>query len=163
MSLLNPIYLLLHALNFIVLALILRKLLYKPVKKLMKKRDELVAVQEQKLMQADADISKRRKELEEDIEKSEQKLRSEQTAALADISKKANAILAKSQEEAEQIINEGRANVGRERQSALMNLDIMISELAVEIAGKLIKTQLSKDEQIALVKEGIKEAHLLEK
>jgi|GEM_PF-3636172 len=157
-ELLDPLYLGLHMANFIVLAFFLRKLLYKPVKKLMDKRNELVAEQQKKLMDADADIERKKVELEASMTEREEKMQAAQAAAMAEITEKANAVMQKAHAEAEELLVSGRANIEREHQSAVANLDVTIAELAVEVAGKLISTQLTQEEQKALIEQGIREA-----
>lgn len=162
-ELVDPLYIGLHIANFIVLAIVLRRLLYKPVKKLMDRRNELVAEQQRKLMEADADIQRKRQEMETDFTQREEKMQADQAAAMAAVSEKAEHIIAKAQTEAEDILTAGRANVEREQQSAIANMDVTIAELAVEIAGRLIQSQLSPQEQKALVQQGIQEAKTIAK
>lgn len=129
---------LLHLLNFVILAGGLYFLLYKPVKQFMAKREEhyrsVDAQAEQKLQEAEqrkADYESRLHEAQAEISETRAKAQRETDQAVRQQ-------LDQAQAQAEQIIADARAAAGREHEKMLADAQQELKEMAVTATEKLL-------------------------
>lgn len=133
---------LLHLLNFIILIVALRFLLYKPVKKFMQKRKAEYETAEEKYNNA-------MKETEEAAAKSEKVLEEAREEAVK-IAEEAHAvamvqtqeIIAAAREEADEIVNKARVEAKESAKKERDNLYYDVSKLAVDISEKLLGREI---------------------
>lgn len=144
--------------NILVLFLLLRKFLYKPVMNIIAQRqkqvdDALAAAEtskkeaatalntaQDKLRNVDAEAAARRTAYEEQAEKEKQQL-------LADAQKQADAIVA-----------EGKRNVEAERQHKLREADAQTTALAREMCEKLLARNLNEQDDARLLDDLLEKA-----
>lgn len=129
---------LLHLLNFVILAGGLYLLLYKPVKDFMAKREEHYrAVERQaqeKLSQAE-DLSRQR---QEQLKQLEDELRQRRMQAQKKLEQDTQQQLSQAREQADQIIADAHTAARREREKLLEDTRRELEELAVSAAGELL-------------------------
>ena len=130
--------LIINIVNILILFFVTRKLLYKPVKQYLAQRKEraAAAVKEAEDAQARADAEKAKYEsLLTDAE-------AEKAKVLADAAeqarKEAADITAKAQKQAESIVAEAEADAQAARDKAARDSKDAITEIALEISGKLM-------------------------
>ena len=135
--------------NVLVLFLLLRKFLYKPVMNIIAQRqkqvdDALAATAlntaQDKLRNVDAEAAARRTAYEEQAEKEKQQL-------LADAQKQADAIVA-----------EGKRNAEAERQHKLREADAQTTALAREMCEKLLARNLTQQDDARLLDDLLQKA-----
>ena len=122
--------------NVLVLFLLLRKFLYKPVADIIAQRQKLV----DKLRNVDNEAAARREAYEQQAEKEKQQL-------LADAKKQADAIVA-----------EGKAAAEAERQSKLRQADDQTTALARAMCEKLLARNLTEQDDARLLDDLLEKA-----
>lgn len=133
------------AINLIVLYLLMKKFLVKPVMNIMQKRDEMIKSglknAEEKISEADALKQKLEKELNGAREKSTQMIEQ----AKQDAKLEYDSIVAAAGKQADQLISQARANMETERNEALSQVQSQISEFAVLAAEKILENKNSAE------------------
>lgn len=143
--------LLYHILNFILMYVIVRTLVYNPVRKFMKARTERIAAEteeaESKLREAD--------ELQKQYDVKLQKAHEEAILLLKESEERAEGSAQKIIDEAEhkskQLIRSSREQIEIEQQSALEKQREELADLAVEIASKVLKREVSLKDNEAVI------------
>src|SRR5690554_5031754 len=150
-----------QALGFIILLFILAKFAWKPILAALDEREGAI---ESSLKSAEI----ARNEMANLVAENE-KLLMEARIERDDILRKANEyasqIMEKAREEASQVgdkmIADAKASIENEKMAALTDIKIQVAEMSLEIAEKLMRTNLSaKAEQQALVKDFVKDITL---
>ena len=139
------------AVNFILLFILLKIFLFKPVNKIMDERTRTI--------QDDLDAAKKSKEEAEDLKKeyednisdAKQKAQEIIMKAHEDAESEKSAILKKSQEEADQLISDANKTIENERKRVLAQAQTQIADLAIEAASKIIGENLDDEKNRRLV------------
>ena len=134
--------------NVLVLFLLLRKFLYKPVMNIIAQRqkqvDDALATAlntaQDKLRNVDAEAAARRTAYEEQAEKEKQQL------------------LADAQKQADAIVTEGKRNAEAERQHKLREADAQTTALAREMCEKLLARNLTQQDDARLLDDLLQKA-----
>jgi F-type H+-transporting ATPase subunit b len=160
----NGPFLLSQIVNFLILFLALRFLLWKPMLKMLNGRKQRIAQGLEDAEQARKDRERAQAEYEERIKQAEQE-REEILAKAAEEGEQAKAdALAQARVQSDQIIAEGKETVERERQQMLVELRSKVAALSIAAANKLIGEALDEQRQRRLVDEffsGIKAGHVV--
>ncbi len=143
--------LVLHALNLVLLFVILRAFLYQPVVKFMNARtqrfadqaDELVAWQDQ-LQQKEASFSAIEAEARE---KAQQTIRE----GSADAQKAADNMLQQAQLQADAMVEKARQEIAREKEQAQAVLREEAAHAAVGIASQILEREVSEKDNAKLI------------
>jgi F-type H+-transporting ATPase subunit b len=154
----DPALLISQIVNFLLLLLVLRFLLYKPILNMLQERREKIKESlqyaEQVKEEAAAEREKHQKELEEAHRKAEEAI-----AQASRISEQEREnIVAEAQEEAHRILEQARAEIEYERRQAMIDLQEQAVELAIAAASKVIDKSLDKKEHRRLIKEFLAES-----
>ena len=140
--------------NMLITFAVLRKFLFKPVKKMIDDRQ-----QEIDTMYADADAAKQKAaELEKEYSDHLQSIKDERDAMLREAT-------ARAQKREEEIVSEAKAasiraaaeaDIAQERKKAVNDLKNEIGGMAVEIAGKVVEREIKESDHQALIDEFIR-------
>jgi F-type H+-transporting ATPase subunit b len=147
----NPIYLLFYIINFIVLVVLLRLLLYKPVLTMFEARRAKIEKGLQDAREAEAALANAETEKKRvlDIARAEaQKVRAE---AAQQAEQDAAKIRADASAEAKKIRDEAMSELGNERDKMLSELRGQVAALAMAATNKLIGESLDRKRQEALI------------
>lgn len=139
------------AVNLILLFILLKIFLFKPIGKIMDERTRAI--------QDDIDSAKKSKEEAEALKKeyadsiSEAKEKAQEIIMKAheDAESEKTAILKKSQEEADQLIIDASKNIENERKRVISQAQTQIADLAIEAASKIIGENLDDEKNRRLV------------
>lgn len=147
--------------TFILLLVLLGKFAWKPILKAIKTREENIA---QALASAESALNDVR-ELKANNEKILAKAREERDEVLKEAREAKEAILAeaktKATKETERILAAARDQINTEKNAAIADLKNQVASLSIEIAEKILKSELSSDEkQKALVSNLMKDVNL---
>ena len=139
------------AVNLILLFILLKIFLFKPVGRIMDERtrtiqDELDAA---KKSREEADALK--KEYEDNLSEAKEKAQEIIMKAHEDAESEKTAILKKSQEEADQLISDANKNIENERKRVLSQAQTQIADLAIEAASKIIGENMDDEKNRRLV------------
>lgn len=149
------------AITFIILLILLRKFAWKPILGAVEEREEGIK-------DALASAQNARKEMENlqaDNERILQEARAEREAMLKDAREIREQTIAKAeteaQEKANKIIEKAQAAIESEKKAAMAELRSQVAGLSIDIAEKVVKTELAnKDKQLKLVESMLGEATL---
>lgn len=155
MNLLNdfsPGLFVIQAVILVVLILLMRKFAWKPILDSLQSREEGI----QDALDAAENAKKELQNLQADNERIMNEARAERDAMLKETRElKENLILSAKEEaqaEADKIITNARQTIDAEKKAAVADLKNQVASISVEIAEKMIKTELSdKNKQLALV------------
>jgi F-type H+-transporting ATPase subunit b len=164
MGLLNdfsPGLFILQAVILLVLIVLMRKFAWKPILDSLQSREEGI----QNALDAAEDAKKEMQNLNADNEKLLKEARSEREAMLKEAREMKDQIVATAKEEAQTIADDmvvqAKATITSEKQAAMAELKNTVAGLALEIAEKVVKQELSnKDKQLELVEKSLAEVTL---
>ena len=147
--------------TFVLLLVLLGKFAWKPILSAIKTREEGI---EKALASAESALNDMR-ELKSNNEKILQEARAERDNLLKDARDTKDAIIAeaksKSQSEADRIMASAREQITNEKNAAVAELKNQVATLSIEIAEKILRSELSSDEkQKALVSNLMKDVNL---
>ncbi len=152
-GLFNPLSILLHTVNALILFVALYFLLYKPVKKFLDKRNAGIA---QTLSDADKSLSDAKAEYDLAHEKNNS-AQTEANALLKDSAKqakgRAEVIIADANEQAKLIIDAAKKEAETIFESAREAMADEAAALSVEIASKILSREISLDEHRQMIDE----------
>jgi F-type H+-transporting ATPase subunit b len=150
-----------QAVLFILLLLLLRKFAWKPILNAVNEReqgikDALAAAEKAKLEMAN---------LQADNEKLLQEARAERESMMKEAREIKTKMISDAKEEAQTEVNKtiakAQSAIEAEKKAALSELRSTVAELSVEIAEKVVMSELSsKDKQLELVESMLKDANL---
>ncbi len=151
------IEILLHVFNFIILLLGIRFLLYKPIKKFMTQRESEYrsAEEEKKAMKAQTKL--KNEEAERSIKDARQKAVqiAEEASQAAEIQKEE--IIKAAKQQAAEIIESAKLSTEKEQAVARKELQYSISELAVEIASRILEREIKPEDNDTIINTLIEE------
>ena len=142
--------------NMMITFAVLKKFLFKPVKKMIDDRHAEIDT-----MYADADAAKQKAaELEQEYQQHLQSIRDERDTLLREAT-------ARAQKREEEIVGEARAeaaalravaeaDIAQERKKAVNDLKNEIGGIAVDIAGKVVEREINETDHKALIDEFIR-------
>ena len=149
----NGPFLLSQIVNFLILFLVLRFLLWKPMLKMLNERKQRIAQGLEDAEQARRDRERTQAEYEERIKQAEQE-REEILAKAVEEGEQATAdTLAQARAQAERIVAEGKQTVEQDRQQMLAELRSQVAALSIAAANKLIGEALDEQRQRRLIDE----------
>ena len=153
----NPVALLFQVVNFLLLLYLLNRFLFKRVFALLDERRTRIS----KGLE-DAEVAARDRELARaEREAAVEEARKEAASLLANANKIAtdtrDEILAKAREDAEKVTERAREEITAEKDKAMAELRAQVADLALEAAGKLVRSDMNATTQRRLVEEFLAE------
>jgi F-type H+-transporting ATPase subunit b len=150
---LHPLDILYHVINIVVLYVLLRLILYKPIRKFMNERADRIQKQIENAAALEKAAADEKAEFDQWIAGAEENVKriiaeGEQKAAL-----KAEEIIDAANKQAEQIILEARKAAQDETKKIMEKMQDQITDAAVSIAGKLLKREVSLQDNLSVVDE----------
>ena len=152
-----PIDLILNILNIVILFVIVRFLVYKPVKKFMDARTARVTAAEDAGAKAKAaeELSEQLRAQLADAANDADRIRNEAAAAAK---AQADNVLKEAGEQADRIVSEAKERAEAEREEVLSSLRSDIASSAEAIAGKILERKVSDEDTKRIAEEFFREA-----
>lgn len=138
-------------LNLVILFLIVKKFLYKPIKKTLKDREEKL---EEKYTQAElhlAEAESKEQELNEKLSEAKDTAEQIVSEATANAEKRKAEITAEAQAEAENIIRLAQAEAELERKRAQEDIKEQIVDVSLALSEKLIEREIKEEDHHNLI------------
>lgn len=150
-----------QAIILLILIVLMRKFAWKPILDSLQDREDGI----QNALDAAEDAKKEMQNLNADNEKLLKDARAEREVMLKEAREMKDQIVATAKQEAQTIaddmIVQAKATITSEKQAAMSELKNTVSGLALEIAEKVVKQELSnKDKQLELVEKSLAEVTL---
>jgi F-type H+-transporting ATPase subunit b len=154
---LYPSDLLIHIINIVVLFILLRLILFKPVSRFLSARSERIKNQlddaKNRLEEADSMKREYKRQLESATEQGHEIIRGSQTKA----SQEAKAIIADAHAQADILINEAHEKIAKEQAQAMEQMRVEVAQLATDIAARILKREVTAEDNKAIAEEFFRE------
>ena len=144
--------------NTIILFLILRKILFMPVRNFMLKRRDGIEKSLADASQKTIDALELRKQYEDKIFGASEEAREMIKQAMVKAETQSNEIIAEAHRKSSEILRRAEEDVDREKEQALRDLKDQIADLAIFAAEKVIEKELNTKEHHNLVNKVIEDA-----
>ncbi len=148
---------LLHLLNFAILATGLSFLLFEPVRRFMEKRQAYFADLERENKEKAAQATEKEKKYTELIEKAEDEIRHRSLEAEEQLKIEAEEMQAKSQRVAEEMIIEANKTIKAEQEKSVKELKGEVASLAVSIASGILEREITPEDDARIIDECLNE------
>jgi len=149
--------LLAHAISFVIFLFLVRGAFNAIIFPPMRERRERIRAEFERIEREKAEVQKIRQEYEAHLKKLDAESRQRIQEAVAEGQRVAGEIREASRKEAQEMITRARQEIGIERDKAQATLRNEVVDLAVEIAGKVIREELTAEKHRKLVDEFLAE------
>ena len=145
-------------LNFALLAFLLTKFLYKPVRKMMDSRQEMINDALDQAESARAEVAATGETIKANMAKARLDAEAILDAAHQQAEQDKAAIMAEAQAQAEAFTAQARQQIAEEKEQAMLELRTQITDLAIMIAEKALDGKLTEQQEKALIANYTEEA-----
>ena len=143
--------------NLVILFLLVKKLFYRPVKKILKAREDEINLQYSSAKQAESEAMKSKQQYEEALSTAA----AEADGIIKDAAEKAkrrsDTIIDDANEKAERILRQAEQDAALERSKATDSIKREIVEVSSALSSKLIEREINPDDHKALIDSFIEE------
>ncbi len=155
-GLFNPITILLHIVNAVILFLALRHFLYKPIRKFTAARAETIDAQLQHARDVEEDAHQKLLDSEQKLKDADLQVQSVISQSAQRAHEQAQQILAGARKETENMISQAKQDVETMMVSAHQTMADEVASLAVDIASKMLAREVKLEDHQQLVDEFVK-------
>ena len=145
-------------LNFALLAFLLTKFLYKPVRKMLDSRQEMINDALDQAEAARAEVAATGETIKANMAKARLDAEAILDAAHQQAEQDKAAIMAEAQAQAEAFTAQARQQIAEEKEQAMLELRTQITDLAIMIAEKALDGKLTEQQEKALIANYTEEA-----
>ena len=142
-------------LNLFLQAFLIKKFLFKPINEVLQKRREAADAQIREAQEAKSEADAIKSEYEQNMAAAREQANEIVARAQKTASDQSDEILAKAGEEARAIRAKAQADIEQERKNAVSEMKNEISNVAMDIAGKVIEREISAEDHRKLIEEFI--------
>ena len=143
--------------NLLLLYLMLKKFLYKPVKKVLADRQAAIDVRYREADAARSEALKAQAEWNEKMADADTQAAGIVSSAVESANRQSSAILGETREKADRMISRARAEADAERRKAEDDIRDRIADVSAAIAGKLLEREISAADHSDLIDSFISE------
>ena len=156
-AIINPVSLLLHLVNIVILYIVFRLLLYKPVAKFMKSRQERFAKEREELDAEKAEADAIRAQGDEILHKARSDAETQVAQIMAQADKDAKSIREEAQKQAGVIIENAKQEAQEEKRRQLEAMHDQVMELSVALASRILEREIKPEDHQKLMVEFLSE------
>ena len=138
-------------LNLVILFLIVKRFLYKPVTKMLKDRQELIDEQKREAAENLSQAEKTKAVLEERLNNAEIQAEEILSSATADAEKRREKISLEAQEQAQAIVRQAKVEAELERKRVEGEVRTQIIDVSFALGEKLIEREIKEEDHHALI------------
>lgn len=149
---------LLHVFNFIILATVLTFVLFKPVRKFMREREEKYKTAAEEHAKKKAEIEELEEQRKEKLAGLDAELETHRREVLAQTEKRSKQLISEAESEARDILAQGRKRSEEERKAYIAGAGDEIADMVVKSAEKLLVVGSSPESDSALYDSYLKTA-----
>jgi F-type H+-transporting ATPase subunit b len=150
--------LLLNLLNIVLLFIIVRMLVYKPVKKFLDARTEKIKAEAEKTAAQKAEADRLKTEYESKLADADIKSREIISESRKKASDEATVIIAEARKESESVVNTTKIKIEREREESLKEMKKEVADLAVDITKKLLAREINDSDNLKIAQDFFNES-----
>ena len=156
-AIINPVSLLMHLVNIVILYIVFRLLLYKPVAKFMKSRQERFAKEREELDAEKAEADAIRAQGDEILHKARSDAETQVAQIMAQADKDAKSIREEAQKQAGVIIENAKQEAQEEKRRQLEAMHDQVMELSVALASRILEREIKPEDRQKLMEEFLSE------
>lgn len=156
-AIVNPLSLLMHLVNIVILYIVFRLLLYKPVAKFMKSRQERFAKEREELDAEKAEADAIRAQGDEILHKARSDAETQVAQIMAQADKDAKSIREEAQKQAGVIIENAKQEAQEEKRRQLEAMHDQVMELSVALASRILEREIKPEDHQKLMEEFLSE------
>lgn len=142
-----------HVLNVIILYVVLRLLLYKPVLKFIKKREHKFADKVDELDEREKELDRRKKEYEKLMEEASSEAATIITNSNEMARDHAREVLDNAKEHARDLVIRAKKEIEAEKTQARLDMKTEIADMAIQIAEKVLEREVSLEDNRKIIDE----------
>jgi len=148
---LDPFNLLAHIVNVIILYLVLKKILYKPVTDFLKKRESQFQQKYDDLQTQEKEVEALKQEYQKKIQEAKEEAAYivKQANELAE--ERSTEIINEARKQAQDLLERTREEIDRERKQVQESLKTETVTMAIEIASKIIQKEISVEDNLKVI------------
>jgi len=150
---LNPVSIVIHAINFLILLFVLQRFLFKPVLGMLDERSTKIRESVEAAERARQESAAADQERTETLREARRQADEVVTRAMQEADKIKADARQQAQEEAQRIVSRAEQEAAAERQQAMQELRAQVADLAVLAAGRVIHRSLDPQAHRQLVEE----------
>ncbi len=147
--------LIIQVVNFILLMIVLTKLLYRPLLAKMEERTQAITKSLEEAQAARAEAQREREEHAARIQAAHAEAQAIRTAALKEAADEQHRLVAAAKEHADRLVATARAELAQDVRQARQELRQEVSDLAIQVAERLIRKSLRDDDHRRIVDDAI--------
>lgn len=156
-AIINPVSLLMHLVNIVILYIVFRLLLYKPVAKFMKSRQERFAKEREELDAEKAEADAIRAQGDEILHRARSDAETQVAQIMAQADKDAKSIREEAQKQAGVIIENAKQEAQEEKRRQLEAMHDQVMELSVALASRILEREIKPEDHQKLMEEFLSE------
>ena len=156
-AIINPVSLLMHLVNIVILYIVFRLLLYKPVAKFMKSRQERFAKEREELDAEKAEADAIRAQGDEILHKARSDAETQVAQIMAQADKDAKSIREEAQKQAGVIIENAKQEAQEEKRRQLEAMHDQVMELSIALASRILEREIKPEDHQKLMEEFLSE------
>lgn len=137
--------------NLTILFLLVKKFLYKPVKKVLKQREDEIEVHYSAAKQAEDEANKSKQQYETALMGAKDEADSIIKTAAEKAKRRSESIALEAQEKADRILRQAEQDAALEREKAADSIKREIVEISSALSSKLIEREINTDDHKALI------------
>ena len=142
-----------HVLNVIVLYVVLRLLLYKPVLKFIKKREHKFSDKVDELDEREKELDRRKQEYEKLMEEASSEAATIITNSNEMARDHAREVLDNAKEHARDLVIRAKKEIEAEKMQARLDMKTEIADMAIQIAEKVLEREVSLEDNRKIIDE----------
>jgi F-type H+-transporting ATPase subunit b len=155
-GLFNPLSILLHVVNAAILVVALYFLLYKPVRRYMKRRSDGVAEKLKDVADAQEKLGQERQKALEEVEATRRQAAEAVAQNMAQAQEQAQRVLDDARNDAELTLLQARTEADFMRRNARNDMRDEVANLSVQLASKILQREVNQADHAKLVEEFLK-------
>lgn len=157
MEIVNPVSLVMHLVNIIILYIVFKIFLYKPVAKFMKARQEKFAQEREQLDAEKAEADAIKAQGDEIVRSARSQAESQVAQIMAQADKDAQSIREEANKQASVIIENAKQEALEEKRRQLDAMHDQVMELSVALASRILEREIKPEDHQKLMEEFLSE------
>ena len=142
-----------YGINIIVLFIVLRWVLFKPVSKFLKAREERFNQRALTLDQKETDAEEMRKDYERQLAACREEAAAILAQARTQAEKRGEEIVELARQDAKELMRTAQLDIEAERKAARQEIKDEVAELAVDLAGKILRRNANEEDHQRIVRD----------
>lgn len=147
----NFVDIVIHVINIVVLFIILKALIYKPVIKFMNGRKAEINDALEKNSQTRDELEQEKAQLEQALLGAEKTARQKSDEILIDAHSSAEKILAEARDEAAKIVEASRGKADSLREEMMSDMQDEVKDISIKIAEKILSREINEEDNRAII------------